>query len=209
MTVEMIEMGFADVPASAMDTAPACPRFDQAGSIGILMWTPQGKETVREVCDGCWRTDGCFSGRTPYGSGMRDSTVRTLSRMHTLLYRASGGRVGTRLVSNDMLLLTTTGSLSERRHTVPLLYLRDGADLIVIASYGGRPYDPDWYRNLVADPVATVTAGAESFQVVASTMGATERASWWQTVVEAYGDYATYQSRTNRVIPVVRLQRSV
>ncbi|HUG08357.1 MAG TPA: nitroreductase/quinone reductase family protein, partial [Acidimicrobiia bacterium] len=73
---------------------------------------------------------------------MRDSSVRRWSAFHTLIYRLTSGLVGGRLVRNDMLLLTTRGHVSGRAHTVPLLYLRDGRALVVIASYGGRPDPP-------------------------------------------------------------------
>ncbi len=136
---------------------------------------------------------------------MRDLNVKLLSRLHAAVYRATGGRIGRRLVDNDMLLLTTTGRISGRPHTVPLLYLRDGEDLVVIASYGGRPQHPEWYRNLLSDPVATVQILGERRSVRAETMAEDERSAWWPRIVAAYGDYAVYQSRTDRTIPVVRL----
>ncbi len=138
---------------------------------------------------------------------MRDLNVKLLSRLHTALYRLTGGRVGRRLVDNDMLLLTTTGRRSGTEHTVPLLYLRDGDDLVVIASYGGRPNHPEWYRNLLTNPRATVQILGETFPVRATTMTPQERSEWWPRVVDAYSDYAEYQSRTTREIPVVRLTR--
>lgn len=104
-----------------------------------------------------------------------------------------------------MLLLTTTGRTTGRQHTVPLLYLRDGDRLVVIASYGGRPNHPEWYRNLLADPNATVQILEETRPVQATTMTPEERSVWWPRVVAAYGDYAGYQSRTDREIPVVWL----
>jgi deazaflavin-dependent oxidoreductase (nitroreductase family) len=91
---------------------------------------------------------------------------------------------------------------------VPLLYLSDESDVIVIASYGGRPYDPDWYRNLLADPVATIQIGSTHTDVTAETIATEERQVWWPRIVDAYGDYEVYQSRTDREIPVVRLRGS-
>lgn len=140
---------------------------------------------------------------------MLDRTVRTLSRLHAIVYRATGGMIGRRLVDNDMLLLTTKGALTGSEHTVPLLFLRDDDRLVVVASYGGRPDHPQWYRNLVAHPEATVRIGRTLANVSASTMGATDRARWWPRVVEAFGDYATYQSRTEREIPLVWLDPGV
>jgi F420H(2)-dependent quinone reductase len=136
---------------------------------------------------------------------MRSATARRLSRIHAGLYRATGGRIGRRLVDNDMLLLTTTGRRSGRPHTVPLLYLADGDRLVVIASWGGKPGHPHWYHNLVAEPRAVVQIRSRRFPVVARTAGAAERAAWWPRVVAAYDGYAGYQARTDREIPVVFL----
>jgi F420H(2)-dependent quinone reductase len=138
-------------------------------------------------------------------SVMHNTTVKVLSRFHSMLYRVSRGRIGTRLVGNDMLLLTTVGSSSGEPHTVPLLYLSDGTDYIVIASYGGRPNHPQWYRNLLADSHATILVGSSMHHVAADTMSTADRNVWWPQIVAAYSDYAVYQSRTERTIPVVRL----
>ena len=137
---------------------------------------------------------------------MRDTTVKFLSTLHTAAYRATGGLIGRRLVDNDMCLLTTTGRRSGRAHTVPLLYLEDGDRVVVIASYGGRIHHPEWYRNLIAEPQATLQVLREQTQVTARTADADERAEWWPKVVQAYRDYAAYQSRTDREIPIVFLE---
>ena len=136
---------------------------------------------------------------------VRDADVKRLSTLHTMVYRATNGRIGRRLVNNDMLLLTTIGRRSGNAHTVPLLYLEDEGRLIVIASYGGRPADPEWFHNLVHEPTAAVQVSGIRRDVRATTMTPPERAAWWPRIVEAYGDYAVYQSRTNREIPVVWL----
>ncbi|MGQ0849969.1 MAG: nitroreductase family deazaflavin-dependent oxidoreductase [Actinomycetota bacterium] len=136
---------------------------------------------------------------------MRDSIVRRLSVAHRLIYRLTGGRVGKRLVGNDMLLLTTRGRLSGRAHTVPLLYLRDGGLVVVVASYGGRPAHPDWYLNLVAAPEVTAQIRDKRHQAVARTASRAERGRWWPRLVAAYPDYARYQEKTSREIPVVLL----
>ena len=133
------------------------------------------------------------------------STVRNLSRAHRLLYRWTGGRLGRRLVDNDMILLTTTGARTGSEHTVPLLALRDGRSLVVIASYGGRHHHPDWFHNLVARPAARVQDGGERFDVIARVAGDAERDHWWPRAVEAYDGYRGYQELTDREIPVVVL----
>ena len=136
---------------------------------------------------------------------MKDVTAKRLSRLHTLVFRGTKGRVGKRLVNNDMLLLTTTGRHSGNPHTVPLLFLSEGDRIIVFASWGGRDTHPNWYNNLLADPKAAVELRASRREVVATTLGGRERQAWWDRAVEAYSGYATYQSRTGRQIPVVAL----
>lgn len=137
---------------------------------------------------------------------MRDSTARRLSRLHVFVYRITGGVLGRRLVRNDMLLLTTTGAKTGRRHTVPLLHLRDGEALVVIASWGGRPRHPQWYTNLVANPTATVQVRSKRWPVRGRTAEPDERAVWWPKVVAAYPGYHVYESKTDRVIPIVFLE---
>ena len=139
---------------------------------------------------------------------MRDETARRLSTLHRMLFRSTSGRLGKRLVNNDMLLLTTTGRHSGRPHTVPLLYLCDGTDLIVIASWGGRPRDPEWYSNLIRNPQVTIELPGRRDDAVATPLPEPERSIWWDRAVAAYDGYGNYQSRTDRVIPVVRLKPS-
>ena len=137
---------------------------------------------------------------------MRDRTAKNLSTLHTFLYRATRGLIGRRLVNNDMLLLSTTGRRTGKIHTVPLLYLRDGDDLVVIASWGGRESHPEWYLNLLADPEATAQVNGKRIPVTASTASRDQRSRLWPEVLEAYDGYRVYQSRTNREIPVVLLR---
>jgi len=137
---------------------------------------------------------------------LRNSAVKRWSRVHRVLFRFTGGRIGKRLVDNDMLLLTTTGRKTGQNHTVPLLYLTDDERLIVIASYGGRGYYPAWYLNLSDDPVVTVQLPGRTLEMVARAANPDERQQWWPRIVEAYDGYRVYQSRTEREIPVVFLQ---
>ncbi len=136
---------------------------------------------------------------------MQDRTVKYLSALHTAVYRATGGRIGRRLVNNDMCLLTTTGRRTGQPHTVPLLYLENEADLVVIASYGGRNHHPEWYLNLLSRPAAMLQVLGERRPVIARTADPAERAQWWPRAVAAHPGYATYQARTSREIPVIFL----
>ncbi|AYY15526.1 nitroreductase family deazaflavin-dependent oxidoreductase [Actinobacteria bacterium YIM 96077] len=119
----------------------------------------------------------------------------------------TGGLVGRRLVGNDMLLLTTRGRRTGKIHTVPLLYLFDDDTPVVIASWGGRPSHPHWYQNLQADPRAIVQVRSERRLVRARTAEPAERDAWWPRVLAAYHKYRTYEANTDRIIPVVFLER--
>lgn len=139
---------------------------------------------------------------------MKNANVKRASRLHRYLYRATRGVVGRRLVDNDMLLLTTTGRKTGINHSVPLLYLTDDdGSHVVIASYGGRPYHPDWYLNLVDEPQVEVQIRGARFAANAYTLRPAEREEWWPRVVAAYDGYAAYDTRSAREIPIVSLER--
>ncbi len=107
---------------------------------------------------------------------------------------------------NDTLLLTTKGRVTGKDHTVPLLYLRDGRTLVVIASYGGRSDHPAWYHNLISQPRVMVQTGKNRYPMVARAADPEEREVWWPRALAAYDGYDQYQSRTDREIPVVLLE---
>lgn len=136
---------------------------------------------------------------------MKDQHVKRLSRTHAALFRLTGGWLGSRLVDNDILLLATVGARSGKTHTVPLLYIREGGDPIVVASYGGRPTHPDWFVNLVANPDVVVQVGSESWDGRAEVVPDVVRSKLWPRIEAAYEGYAIYQERTTRIIPLVRL----
>ncbi len=134
--------------------------------------------------------------------------LRRLMGVHTLMYRATHGLVGHRIPGlPPMLLLDHAGAKSGVTRTSPLLYLRDGDDLVIVASKGGYPKDPAWFHNLRANPDTTVQVGSERRPVHARVAGAEERERLWPRVVEAYSTYDDYQARTGREIPLVILER--
>jgi deazaflavin-dependent oxidoreductase (nitroreductase family) len=139
-------------------------------------------------------------------SSMRTLFLRAVSRLNVWVYRMSGGRWLGRFPSGaPVCLLMTAGRKSGRRRSVPLLYLRDGNDFIIVASQGGAPQHPGWYFNLQANPKAEVEIGRSRLAVVARTVGEDERAALWPRLVAIYSPYETYQHRTTRRIPVMRL----
>lgn len=113
---------------------------------------------------------------------------------------------GTGLVPT--LLLTTTGRKSGKELTLPLIFGHFGTDYVIVASKGGAPEHPAWYLNLQANPQVRVQVKAEKFSARAHTADSAERASLWPKMVEIYGPYARYQTKTDREIPVVILRRT-
>ena len=132
--------------------------------------------------------------------------MRVLSTFNTWVYGLSGGRLMGRVPSGaPVCLLTTRGRKSGRLRTVPLLYLRDGGDYVVVASQGGAPQHPGWYFNLEADPKAEMALGRHRIPVVARPVAPDQREHLWPRLVANYPPYAQYQSRTTRLIPLMRL----
>jgi F420H(2)-dependent quinone reductase len=131
----------------------------------------------------------------------------TLTGFHRGLLRLSGGRLGSRIGKNPVLLLTTRGRHSGKARTIPLLYFPDGGDYVLIASNGGAERHPAWYFNLQSDPIATVELQGERQQVRASDVtDPDERERLWKQANEGYSSYDGYATKTDRQIPVVRLR---
>ncbi len=133
--------------------------------------------------------------------------LRRLMAGHTALYKWSGGRLGHRFPGTPpMLLLDHVGAKSGRARTSPLVYARDGDDVILIASKGGHPRNPAWFHNLMAHPDTEVQIGTERRRVHARPARPEERPRLWRKAVETYSGYSTYQRRTDREIPLVVLE---
>jgi deazaflavin-dependent oxidoreductase (nitroreductase family) len=128
-----------------------------------------------------------------------------LGEDHVRCYQETDGEVGYEWNGAPSLLLTTTGRKSGEARISPLIFGRDGDDYLVVASVGGLPNHPAWYLNLQADPNASVQVRAEHLDVVARTASPDEKPRLWQIVNEVWPNYDVYQSRTDRVIPVVVL----
>jgi deazaflavin-dependent oxidoreductase (nitroreductase family) len=133
--------------------------------------------------------------------------ARLFVKGHVVLYQSSDGKRGGMMRGMPVLLLTTRGRKSGRERTVPVVPHRDGDTLYVIASMGGAPQNPAWYVNLKANPEVGVQLGANKFRARAQTLEEPERARIWAQITAAMPNFADYQKRTSRIIPVVRLVR--
>lgn len=126
---------------------------------------------------------------------------------HVRLYRETNGEQGYMWNSAPILLLTTRGRASGQPRTIPLIFIEDRDGPVIIASKGGAPDHPAWYKNLAADPRVQVQIKGDRFEARARTLQGPEREQLWSRALEVWPQYAGYQSATARQIPVVRLER--
>lgn len=131
---------------------------------------------------------------------------RMITDLHVAAYRLSRGRLGKAIGRMPMLLLTTWGRKSGKLRTAPLLYIRDGDDLVLVASNGGAVRSPTWWYNLRDRPDALVQIGARRLIVRARQATPAEKQRLWPLLLEVYPGYADYQARTDRDIPLVLLR---
>ncbi len=122
-------------------------------------------------------------------------------------FRSNGGKVGGPFEGGTILLLTTTGAKSGQSRTNPLVYVTDGDNIAIIASKAGAPTNPDWYHNLVANPIVTIERGTETFQARATIAAEPERTRLYDQMVAQMPGFAEYQRNTTRRIPVVVLEK--
>jgi deazaflavin-dependent oxidoreductase (nitroreductase family) len=123
-------------------------------------------------------------------------------------FRANEGRVGGPFQGAPMILIHHIGAKSGTERVTPLVYFpQDDGTMVIIASKGGAPTNPDWYHNLKANPTIDVEVGTETFRVTAAEVTGEERDEIWSKVVVANPGFGEYQEKTTRKIPVVRLDR--
>lgn len=140
--------------------------------------------------------------------------IKYMSRVQVRLFRLTNGRVGSRWRIGagfrkpvPTLLLDHVGRTSGRTFTTPLLYLEDGRDLVIVASQGGLPKNPQWHANLLATPDATVRLRKEGVRPVRARVAeGEEREALWPRLVDLYADFAKYAAWADREIPVVVLE---
>lgn len=127
---------------------------------------------------------------------------------HVRRYRETGGKVGHLWrEGSTILLLTTTGRTTGEKRTAPLIYAEDGPRYVIIASKGGAPDNPGWYKNLEKTPEVELQVKDEVFRARARTAHGEERARLWLAANKVWPSYDEYAKKTQREIPVVVLER--
>ena len=147
---------------------------------------------------------------TPAAPTVTTRVIKTIFKgvlaIHTALYRLAGGAIGHRFRGGTLLLLTTTGRKSGKSRTLPVMYFRDGDDVVVVASNGGMGPNPAWYHNLKHRPEATVQILRQQVQVRAEEAQGEERTRLWKLVLAQAPFFAHYESKVQREIPLMILR---
>jgi deazaflavin-dependent oxidoreductase (nitroreductase family) len=124
-------------------------------------------------------------------------------------FRAHGGHVTSGFfLGRDLLLLTTKGARTGELRTTPLAYTRDGDDYVIVASKGGADSHPAWYRNLLANPQATIEVEADTLAVIATEVKDADRRRLYDAHAETHESFREYEAKTSREIPVFVLKRA-
>jgi deazaflavin-dependent oxidoreductase (nitroreductase family) len=138
----------------------------------------------------------------------RGPLLRTVWVVHRLAYRLTGGRLGSRAAGLPVLELTTTGRTSGQPRSVLLNFRPHEHGWVVVASNAGHDRHPAWWLNLESNPQARVRVGSRGEDVEARELDGPERERFWRQMVAANPNYAEYEARTDRPIPVVLLERA-
>ncbi len=140
--------------------------------------------------------------------GEYEPSPTTWVREQVELIESSGGTQGTTMRGMPVILLTTRGAKSGKLRKTPLMRVEHDGQYAVVASLGGAPKHPVWYYNVLADPEVELRDGTVRQDMTAREITGEEKALWWRRAVEAFPDYAEYQTKTDREIPVFVLSPS-
>ena len=134
-----------------------------------------------------------------------NALLKFFLKIHVFLYRYTKGKIGGKLGNNHILLLNTVGRKSDKSYTTPLVCVRDGGTYVIIASNGGADRHPGWYYNLRAQEETVIEVMGKIITVTAEELTGGERDRLWQQIVVDHPQFADYQKKTNRPIPLFRL----
>jgi F420H(2)-dependent quinone reductase len=135
-------------------------------------------------------------------SGEYEPSTSDWARENAETYMESGGTEGTELKGKPVILLTTIGAKSGKIRKTPLMRVEHNGEYAVVASLGGAPKHPVWYYNVKKNPRVELQDGTSAGDYEAREVFDDEKAAWWERAVEAWPDYAEYQKKTDRQIPV-------
>ena len=137
---------------------------------------------------------------------MSKTFIKIFIQLHTFFYKLTGGKFGSEMGKNKILLLTTKGRKSGLERTTPLVYMDQEGGYLIIASNGGQAKHPDWYINLKSDPQVRIQIKDQTFNFQAQVLNGETRTPIWERIVAEAPQYGEYEKRTDRLIPVVWLR---
>lgn len=140
--------------------------------------------------------------------GEYEPSASRRTRDQVALYESSGGTEGTTLHGRPCVVVTMRGARSGKLRKVALMRVEHDGEYAIVASLGGSDENPLWYRNGLAEPHVELQDGPQKWDMVAREVTGEEKALWWERAVEAFPTYAAYQLKTDRVIPVLVLERA-
>jgi F420H(2)-dependent quinone reductase len=135
-------------------------------------------------------------------TGEYEPSSASWSRDQVQAYESSGGTAGNDLNGKPVIILTSLGAKSGKLRKTPLMRVEHDGEYAVVASLGGAPKHPVWYYNLAVNPHVELQDGSVKQDYTAREVEGTEREAWWERAVAAWPDYANYQKKTTRIIPV-------
>jgi deazaflavin-dependent oxidoreductase (nitroreductase family) len=138
-------------------------------------------------------------------TGDYEPSARSFARDQVDRYERSGGTDGTEQLGKPVIILTSVGAKTGKLRKTPLMRVEHDGQYVVVASLGGAPANPVWYYNLTANPHVELQDGPVKKDYQAREIHGAERETWWERAVEAWPDYANYQTKTTRLIPVFLL----
>ncbi|MDP3967426.1 MAG: nitroreductase family deazaflavin-dependent oxidoreductase [Nocardioides sp.] len=138
-------------------------------------------------------------------TGTYEPSPNDYVREQVATYEASDGREGGTMRGKPVIILTTVGAKSGNLRKTPLMRVEHDGHYLVVASMGGAPDNPEWYSNIRENPVVELQDGATKKEYDTRELAGEERGPWWERAVAAWPDYASYQEKTDREIPLIEL----
>ena len=146
--------------------------------------------------------------KQPIAHSLQLKLIVWFGRLHSAILKLSRGKVGSKLAGLDMMLLTTTGRLTGLPHHNPLLYTEQNKTYYCAASFGGSQNNPDWVKNIGENPQVNIMLEGRTFPAVGIILSGTERESAWDNLIRYYPPFQKYQTRTRRIIPIIKFVKS-
>jgi deazaflavin-dependent oxidoreductase (nitroreductase family) len=147
-----------------------------------------------------------YTSEEEFTMAIGDTLMKAFRNLHIFVYRVSGGKIGGRVFGSPVLLVSVTGRKSGKQYTIPLVYVQYNGEYLISASAAGADKNPVWFKNLESNPDAKIEVNGKAFNVKATIVIGEERDRLYELFKAQGSNFADYEKKTTRKIPVVRLQ---